>query len=299
MTYLVITDTATKLFKPSRKGKVRDIYDLGDSLVIVATDRLSAFDVVFPDGIPDKGKVLTQISAFWFRKLAHSIPNHLITLDIHEFPEPFRSATEMFAGRSMLVRKTKPLAVECVVRGYLSGSGWQEYKETQSICGIGVPPGLRESDRLPEPIFTPSTKEELGKHDRNVAFHDMVDIVGEQTAAAVRRISLALYREAAMYAATKGIIIADTKFEFGLDENGAIVWIDEALTPDSSRFWPSAAYTPGGPQPSFDKQFVRDYVVSIQWNKQPPAPKLPAHIIATTSQKYREALLLLTGHEVQ
>ncbi len=299
MTRRVITDTATRQFTPSRKGKVRDIYDLGDSLIIVATDRLSAFDVVFPDGIPDKGKVLTQISAFWFERLSHIVPHHLLTLDVRAYPEPYRSAPELFAGRSMLVRKTTPLPVECVVRGYLAGSGWQEYGETQSICGIPVPPGLKESDRLPEPIFTPSTKEEQGKHDRNISFEEAADILGAATASEVQRISLALYREAATYAATRGIIIADTKFEFGRDDAGTLVWIDEALTPDSSRFWPRNTYAPGGAQPSFDKQFVRDYVVSVKWNKQPPAPRLPEEIIATTSAKYRDALFLLTGRTLQ
>ena len=295
----VITDTASRRFTPSRKGKVRDIYDLGDSLLIAATDRLSAFDVVFPDGIPDKGKVLTQISAFWFERLSHIVPHHLLTLGVLAYPEPFRSAPEVFAGRSMLVRKTTPLAVECVVRGYLAGSGWQEYCDRQSVCGIAIPAGLKESDRLSEPIFTPSTKEEQGKHDRNISLQEAADILGETTASEVRRISLALYYEAAEYAATRGIIIADTKFEFGRDEAGNLVWIDEALTPDSSRFWPSEAYRPGGPQPSFDKQFVRDYVVSVKWNKQPPAPRLPENIISTTSQKYRDALALLTGRSVQ
>jgi phosphoribosylaminoimidazole-succinocarboxamide synthase len=295
----VVTDTASRQFTPTRKGKVRDIYDLGDSLLIVATDRLSAFDVVFPDGIPDKGKVLTQISAFWFERLSHIVPHHLLTLDVLAYPEPFRSAPEIFAGRSMLVRKTAPLAVECVVRGYLSGSGWREYCDTKSICGIKIPAGLKESDRLPEAIFTPSTKEEQGKHDRNISFQAAADILGETAAAEVQRISLALYHEAAEYAATRGIIIADTKFEFGCDEAGNLIWIDEALTPDSSRFWPNEAYKPGGPQPSFDKQFVRDYVVSVKWNKQPPAPRLPENIITTTSQKYRDALVLLTGRSLQ
>ena len=295
----VITDTAAGRIAPTRKGKVRDIYDLGDSLLIAATDRLSAFDVVFPDGIPDKGKVLTQISAFWFDRLSYIVPHHILTLDVHAFPEPFRSTPEIFAGRSMLVRKTRPLAVECVVRGYLSGSGWLEYRETESICGIRIPPGLRESDRLPEAIFTPSTKEEQGKHDRNISFQEAGHIVGKEIAEGIRSISLALYAEAADYAKTRGIVIADTKFEFGLDGAGNLVWIDEALTPDSSRFWPSKTYKPGGPQPSFDKQFVRDYVISVNWNRQPPAPRLPADIIATTSQKYREALLLLTGRPVQ
>lgn len=299
MNQTVITQTASGHFSPSKRGKVRDIYDLGDSLLIVATDRLSAFDVVFPDGIPDKGKVLTQLSAFWFNKLSHSVPHHLLSVDVRKFPEPFRSAPEIFAGRSMLVRKTKPLAVECVVRGYLSGSGWLDYKQKQSICGVGIVPDLQESDRLPEPIFTPSTKEEVGTHDRNISFKEMVDIVGEEMGSTVRDLSLAIYRHASEYAETRGIIIADTKFEFGIDDQGRIIWIDEALTPDSSRFWPRDRYAPGGPQPSFDKQFVRDYVVSIGWNKQPPAPRLPEDVVAVTSRKYREALTLLTGQAVR
>jgi phosphoribosylaminoimidazole-succinocarboxamide synthase len=278
---------------------VRDIYDLGESLLIVATDRLSAFDVVFPDGIPDKGKVLTQLSAFWFKRLSHIVPHHLVTTDWQQFPEPFRSAPEIFAGRSMLVRKTKPLAVECVVRGYLSGSGWQDYKDTQAICGVRIVSGLKESDRLPEPIFTPSTKEEVGTHDRNISFEEMVESVGEEIGKALRHLSLTIYKTAAEYAATRGIIIADTKFEFGIDDQSRIIWIDEALTPDSSRFWPRDRYAPGGPQLSFDKQFVRDYVVSVGWNKQPPAPRLPNDVVTVTSQKYREALMLLTGQDVK
>ncbi|MDH3252288.1 MAG: phosphoribosylaminoimidazolesuccinocarboxamide synthase [Ignavibacteria bacterium] len=295
----VITQTSSGSLSPTRRGKVRDIYDLGESLLIVATDRLSAFDVVLPDGIPNKGKVLTQISTFWFQKLTHIVPNHILSVEVKDFPEPFRSMPEVFAGRSMLVRNTRPLTVECVVRGYLSGSGWKEYQKTQSVCGITLPAGLRESDRLPEPIFTPSTKAEQGLHDENISFEQMLVTVGEREGSALRSLSLSLYKEGAAYAATKGIIIADTKFEFGVDQEGAIIWIDEALTPDSSRFWPMDKYVPGGAQPSFDKQFVRDYLLSIQWNKKPPAPALPPEIIATTSKKYEEALTLLTGHGVE
>ena len=298
MSSLVVTSTRSATNTPTRSGKVRDLYDLGDSLLIVATDRLSAFDVVLPDGIPNKGKVLTQISAFWFEKLASVVPNHVITTDVNRFPEPFRSDPAVFAGRSMLVRKTRPLPVECVVRGYLSGSGWSEYRKSGAICGIRLQEGLRESDRLPEPLFTPTTKAEQG-HDENITFEQVVDIVGPAVAGRIRSLTIEIYTRGAEFARTKGIIIADTKFEFGLDENGAVVWIDEALTPDSSRFWPLDSYRPGGPQPSFDKQFVRDYLLEVKWNKTPPAPTLPGHVIATTTQKYEEALLRLTGRGVQ
>lgn len=295
----VITQTASDRFIPTKMGKVRDLYDLGETLLLVATDRISAFDVILPDGIPNKGKVLTQISAFWFNKLSHIVPHHIISTDIAEFPEPFRSAPEIFAGRSMLVKKTRPIEVECVVRGYLSGSGWNEYKKTRSVCGIPLPEGLRESDKLSEPIFTPTTKAPLGTHDENMSFDEVGNTLGIEMATKLRDLTIALYSQGAEYAATKGIIIADTKFEFGRDENGTLVWIDEALTPDSSRFWPVDRYAPGGPQPSFDKQFVRDYLLSINWNKQPPAPSLPAEVIQTTSRKYEEALRLLTGRDVQ
>jgi phosphoribosylaminoimidazole-succinocarboxamide synthase len=294
-----VTQTATSRFSPSKQGKVRDLYDLGNVLLIVATDRLSAFDIVLPDGIPNKGKVLTQISAFWFRKLAHIVPHHIVSVDVKDFPEPFKSAPEVFGGRSMLVKKAKPLAVECVVRGYISGSGWNDYKRTQAICGIKLPPGLREADKLPEPIFTPSTKAPIGVHDENISYEDVVNILGADLASRVRDLSISIYTQGADYAATKGIIIADTKFEFGLDDDGNLLWIDEALTPDSSRFWPKEGYMPGGPQPSFDKQFVRDYLLSIHWDKTPPGPHLPEDIIRTTSAKYEEALRLLTGLNVQ
>lgn len=283
---------------PAKQGKVRDIYDLGDRLLIVATDRLSAFDVVMNEGIPNKGKVLTQISVFWFRTLEHVVPNHVLTTACADFPEPFRSRPGVFAGRSMLVRKTTPLPVECIVRGYLSGSGWNEYRRTGSVCGNVLPAGLRESDRLPEPIFTPTTKAEIGDHDENITFEEMSRLVGVDRARQLRDTSLRIYNEGAAYARTRGIIIADTKFEFGEDESGRIIWIDEALTPDSSRFWPLASYTPGGPQPSFDKQFVRDYLLTLNWDKRPPGPPLPADVIATTAKKYEEALELLTGAAV-
>lgn len=294
----VVTSTRSATRTPTRSGKVRDLYDLGDSLLIVATDRISAFDVVLPDGIPNKGKVLTQISSFWFEKLSSVVPNHVITTDVRAFPEPFRSDPAVFAGRSMLVRKTRPLPVECVVRGYLSGSGWNEYKKAKAICGISLPEGLRESDKLPEPVFTPTTKAEQG-HDENITFDEVVGIVGPHVAEQIRALTIDIYTRGAEFARTKGIIIADTKFEFGLDEQGAVVWIDEALTPDSSRFWPLDSYAPGGPQPSFDKQFVRDYLLEVKWNKTPPAPALPGHVVATTTQKYEEALLRLTGRGVR
>jgi phosphoribosylaminoimidazole-succinocarboxamide synthase len=295
----VITSTASKDSTPTKQGKVRDLYDLGDRLLIVATDRISAFDVILPDGIPNKGKVLTQISTFWFNRLEHVVANHIITTDVREFPEPFRSAPEIFGGRSMLVKKAKPLPVECIVRGYISGSGWNEYRKSQSICGIPLPTGLRESDRLPAPIFTPSTKAEQGVHDENISFEEVVKILGQPLASRIRELTLKLYTEGAGYAAGKGIIIADTKFEFGTDERGAVVWIDEAMTPDSSRFWPMDRYTPGGAQPSYDKQYVRDYLLSLNWDKKPPAPALPGDVITTTASKYAEALKRLTGKEVE
>ena len=295
----VYTTTALPGLTPSKQGKVRDMYDLGNALLIVATDRLSAFDVILPDGIPNKGKVLTQISAFWFRRLATVVENHLVSSAIADFPQQFRDHAEVFAGRSMLVRKTRPLPVECVVRGYLSGSGWQAYRETSQICGISLPPGLRESDKLPDPVFTPTTKAEIGTHDENITFDEVIRLVGAETARRLRELSLTLYTQGAAYAVSKGIIIADTKFEFGLDDKDRIVWIDEALTPDSSRFWPVDRYAPGGAQPSYDKQFVRDFLLSIRWDKKPPAPRLPEEIIRTTSRKYEESLLLLAGQTLE
>jgi phosphoribosylaminoimidazole-succinocarboxamide synthase len=291
----VITTTARGNFHPTKQGKVRDLYDLGGSMLIVATDRLSAFDVVLPDGIPNKGKVLTQISGFWFDRLRAIVPNHVISMDAKDFPEPFRSAGDIFAGRSMLVRKTEPLPVECVVRGYISGSGWAEYKTQGSICGIKLPGGMAESQQFPHPIFTPTTKAEQGVHDESISFDEVAALVGKDMAVRLRDLSIELYRRGAEYAATCGIIIADTKFEFGLDDRGSLLWIDEAMTPDSSRFWPMDQYAPGGPQPSFDKQFVRDYLLSIRWDKKPPAPQLPEEIINTTAKKYEEALTRLTG----
>ena len=274
------------------RGKVRDIYELGDQLLIVATDRLSAFDVVLPTPIPDKGRVLTQLSLYWFEKLASLVPNHVISAS--NFTGALAPYADALKGRAMLVRRTEPVPIECVVRGYISGSGWKDYQKTGSICGIALPSGLRESDRLPEPIFTPSTKATTG-HDENISFDETVVRIGRPLAEKLRDTSLAIYKSAAEFASARGIIIADTKFEFGLvgDE---LIWIDEALTPDSSRFWPGSLYMPGKPQPSFDKQYVRDYLEKISWNKQPPAPALPPDVVAATTDKYREAYQRVTGH---
>ncbi len=276
-----------------KKGKVRDMYDLGDYLLMVASDRISAFDVIMPDPIPDKGKILTQISLFWFEQMADLVANHLIAHEVKDFPEACHPHAEVLEGRSMLVKKVDVLPIECVVRGYLSGSGWKSYQQSGDVCGIQLPPGLKESDQLPAPIFTPSTKEELGKHDINISFDEMVDRVGLRLAEQARDLSLAIYRQGVDLAKRKGIIIADTKFEFGLlDDN--LILIDEVLTPDSSRFWPEASYRPGGSQPSFDKQFVRDYLISIDFNKKPPGPHFPEEVITGTRAKYLEALKLLT-----
>lgn len=290
----VIRETHFAGITPVARGKVRDIYDLGDRLLIVATDRLSAFDVVMPTPIPDKGRVLTQLSLFWFHLLQDVIPNHVLSAT--EFPAAFDRFSDDLAGRTMLVRKTKPLPVECVARGYLSGSGWKEYRETGRVCGIALPTGLQESDKLPEPIFTPATKATSG-HDENISFERMAGILGQGIAERVRAVTLTIYRRAAAYAEPRGILLADTKFEFG-QLDGDLMWIDEALTPDSSRFWPAAQYNPGGPQPSFDKQFVRDYLERIRWPKTPPGPELPADVVAGTRAKYREAYRILVGHDL-
>jgi phosphoribosylaminoimidazole-succinocarboxamide synthase len=290
----VVRETQFADVSPAARGKVRDIFDLGDKLLIVATDRLSAFDVVLPTPIPDKGRVLTQLSLFWFELLRNVIPNHLLSAT--EFPSPFDRYRDDLAGRSMLVRKAQPLPIECVVRGYVSGSGWKDYRATGKICGIALPAGLKESDRLPEPIFTPATKAVTG-HDENITFEQAVSLVGEKVAERVRTVSLEIYRRATEHAEPRGILLADTKFEFGL-LNNELIWIDEALTPDSSRFWPAAQYRPDGPQPSFDKQFVRDYLEGIRWPKIPPGPELPADVVAATRAKYREAYRILTGHEL-
>jgi phosphoribosylaminoimidazole-succinocarboxamide synthase len=290
----VLRETNFAGLTPSARGKVRDMYDLGDQLLIVATDRLSAFDVILPTPIPDKGRVLTQLSLFWFDLLKDVIPNHV--LSAREFPAPFDAHREELAGRSMLVRKTQPLPVECVVRGYISGSGWKDYVATGRICGIQLPGGLRESEQLPAPIFTPSTKAAAG-HDENISFAHMSRAIGEELAARVRAVSLELYRRAAAYAEPRGILLADTKFEFGLVV-GELIWIDEALTPDSSRFWPASQYRPGGPQPSYDKQFVRDYLEKVHWPKTPPGPELPEEVVSATRKKYLEAFRILTEHEL-
>ncbi|MGE5313613.1 MAG: phosphoribosylaminoimidazolesuccinocarboxamide synthase [Acidobacteriota bacterium] len=281
-----------------KQGKVRDMYDLGEALLIVATDRLSAFDVVMPQGIPDKGKVLTQISAWWFEQTKHIIPNHVLSTNVDEFPEVCRPHADTLRGRSMVVRKSKPLSVECIVRGYLSGSGWAEYREKGSVCGITLPPGLKESDRLPEPIFTPSTKAELGVHDENISFAQMAEREGEALSRKVRDAAIAIYTYASACAEAKGIIIADTKMEFGMvgDE---LILIDEVLTPDSSRFWPRDSYEPGRSQPSFDKQYVRDYLLSIGFNKRPPGPMMPDEVIEKTADLYRSALRILTGASLE
>ncbi len=280
-----------------RRGKVRDVYELGDRLLIVATDRISAFDYVLGSGIPDKGKVLNQLSAFWFERLAGVVPHHMITIDVDQFPEAARAHADQLQGRAMLVRMTEPVPIECVARGYLSGSGWKEYQQTGSVCGIKLPPGLRESDRLPEPIFTPATKAESG-HDVNISEDDAADLVGRGVVTRLKALTLELYRQGVAHAEPRGIIIADTKFEFGLAGGAGpehLILIDEALTPDSSRFWPWSQYTPGKGQPSFDKQFVRDYLEQINWNKQPPVPSLPDDVVLRTREKYLEAFRLLTG----
>lgn len=290
----VVRETQFAGIAPLARGKVRDIYDLGDHLLIVATDRLSAFDVVMPTPIPDKGRVLTQLSLFWFDLLKEVIPNHVVSAT--DFPLPFSQYRDELAGRSMVVRKTQPLPIECVARGYISGSGWKEYKASGKICGIPLPSGLIESDKLPEPIFTPATKAASG-HDENISFQKSCDIVGKELATKAREVTLELYCRASAYAQPQGILLADTKFEFGL-LNDELIWIDEALTPDSSRFWPAAQYRPGGAQPSFDKQFVRDYLESLQWPKTPPGPELPPDVVAATRAKYREAYRILTEHEL-
>ena len=282
---------------PRHQGKVRDIYDLGDRLLLVATDRISAFDVVMTDPIPDKGRILTQISAFWFRLLSDIVPHHLLSLDVGDFPPSCQAHREVLAGRSMLVRKTRPLPVECIVRGYLAGSGWADYRKTGAVCGIPLPAGLKESDRLPEPIFTPSTKAALGTHDQNITFTEAAAAIGSDLATQVREVSLNLYRRASAWAEPRGIILADTKFEFGLVD-GDLLLIDEVLTPDSSRFWPQDDYAPGRAQKSYDKQYLRDYLESLGWNKQPPPPPLPPEVVANTRTKYLEALKSLTGEDL-
>jgi phosphoribosylaminoimidazole-succinocarboxamide synthase len=281
-----------------RRGKVRDLYEVGDYLVMVATDRISAFDYVLGSGIPDKGRVLTQLSAFWFERTRHIVDNHLVTVDASNFPPATRAHAAVLQGRAMLVRPTTQLPIECVARGYLSGSGWKDYKVTGEVCGVALPAGLVESDRLPEPIFTPATKAESG-HDLNISEREAAQIVGADLLARLRRLTLELYTFGVAHAEERGIILADTKFEFGLTDANELLLIDEVMTPDSSRYWPSDSYAPGGPQPSFDKQFVRDYLESIKWNKQPPVPSLPDDVIAKTREKYLDAYRRLTGSELE
>ena len=292
-----LLETRLSGLAPHRQGKVRDIFDLDDSLLMVATDRISAFDYVLGSGIPDKGRVLTQLSAFWFERTASIVPNHLLTTEIRDYPAELRQFTDVLAGRSMLVRKTNPVPIECVARGYLSGSGWKEYQASGSVCGVALPAGLRESDRLPAPIFTPATKATSG-HDVNVSEADAAQLVGEPLVRRLRELTLELYAVGAAHAESCGIILADTKFEFGLTDTSEIILIDEVLTPDSSRYWPRDQYAPGGPQPSFDKQYVRDYLEQIRWNKQPPVPSLPDDVVVRTREKYVEAYRRLTRKEL-
>jgi phosphoribosylaminoimidazole-succinocarboxamide synthase len=289
----VLLDIDLPGIKPFKKGKVRNVFDLGDSLLLVASDRISAFDSVMPNGIPDKGAVLTQISLFWFDFTKKILKNHIIEADVNKYPEALQPFKEMLAKRSVIGQKAELIPVECVVRGYLYGSGWKDYQKTQSICGIKLPAGLKESAKLPEPIFTPTTKAEQG-HDLNITFKEVVDLAGQETARTLRDKTLALYKACADFADKKGIIIADTKFEFGYF-NGEIIIIDEMLTPDSSRFWPKDRYKAGQSQPSYDKQFVRDYLESIKWDKEPPAPALPPEVVEKTREKYLEAFYKLTG----
>jgi len=289
-----VIETKIEALNLIKRGKVRDIYDLGDYLLMVATDRISAFDVVMPNPIPDKGKILTQISLFWFEIMRAVLPNHVISANVDDYPEICRPYSEILHGRSMLVKKAEPLPIECIVRGYISGSGWNDYQVSGSVCGIKLPEGLNESDKLPEPVFTPSTKADSGLHDVNIDFEKTVEKIGKPLAEKVRKISLEIYNKGADLAYKKGIIIADTKFEFGLLNNDLIL-IDEILTPDSSRFWPQPSYQPGGAQKSFDKQYLRDYLLSINWNKKPPAPSLPQYVITNTRNKYLEAYHQLTN----
>jgi phosphoribosylaminoimidazole-succinocarboxamide synthase len=290
----IVLETDLAGLTPPKRGKVRDIYDLGDSLLIVATDRISAFDVVLPNAIPEKGRVLTRISEYWFSKTADIVRNHLIASEVKDFPAVCRQHAAVLEGRSMLVKKARSLPIECIVRGYLTGSGLKEYRTTGAVSGIKLPAGLTEASRLPEPIFTPSTKAEAGEHDMNIDFGTVVNLVGKDVAEKVRDTTLAIYRRACEIAEPKGIIIADTKLEFGIFDND-IMLIDEVLTPDSSRFWPKQGYTVGVAQKSFDKQFVRDYLLALKWDQRPPAPKLPDDVVARTSEKYLEVLSLLTA----
>lgn len=294
MTSRVVSATEFKTLKLKGRGKVRDIYDLDDKLLIVASDRISAFDVVMPNPIPDKGRVLTQLSKFWFELTKDIVPNHVISTDAIDYPKDCRPYRETLEGRSMLVMKTEVLPIECVVRGYLSGSGWEEYQKTGVVCGVPLPKGLVESSKLSEPIFTPATKAEIGLHDENITFERTENIIGKDLALKVKSIAIAIYEKARDFAEKKGILIADTKMEFGM-MGGELILIDELLTPDSSRFWPKDEYQPGGPQKSYDKQFLRDYLLAIKWNKTPPAPSLPEEVIQKTREKYLEAYRRLVG----
>ena len=293
----VLLDTKLDGLSLVRRGKVRDVYAAGDQLIMVATDRISAFDYVLGSGIPDKGRVLNQLSAFWFGRTGHIVKNHLLSTNVDEYPESARAFTAQLEGRSSLVRRTNPIQVECVARGYISGSGWKDYKATGEVCGIALPKGLRESDRLPEVLFTPATKAESG-HDENISEAAAAKVVGADLLARLKKLTLELYAHGVAHAESKGIILADTKFEFGLTDQGELILIDEMMTPDSSRYWPKDTYNPGGPQPSFDKQYVRDYLESIKWNKQPPVPSLPDDVVQNTRAKYMDAFRRLTGREV-
>jgi phosphoribosylaminoimidazole-succinocarboxamide synthase len=289
-----INETDFEELKLLKRGKVRDVYDLGEHLLMVATDRISAFDVVMPNPVPDKGIILTQISLFWFDIMQPLIQNHVVAKDVKQYPEICQSYSDALQGRSMLVKKAQPLPIECIVRGYISGSGWKEYTDSGSICGIALPEGLKESQQLPEPIFTPSTKAEQGEHDINIDFNAAANLIGEAKAQKIRDLSVAIYKKGADLASQKGIIIADTKFEFG-SVGDDIILIDEILTPDSSRFWPKESYSPGGPQKSYDKQYLRDYLNTLDWNKKAPGPALPDDVIENTRQKYLDALIQLSG----
>ena len=293
-----LSDTQLQGLSLVRRGKVRDVYAVDDRLILVATDRISAFDYVLGSAIPDKGRVLNQLSAFWFARTTQIVPNHMISTSVSEYPAAAQAYAAQLAGRSMLSRRTTPLPVECVARGYLSGSGWKDYRATGTVCGIALPQGMRESERLPEPVFTPATKADSG-HDQNITEEAAAAVVGPELLARLKALTLELYRHGVAHAESKGLILADTKFEFGVTDAGELLLIDELMTPDSSRYWPMDHYAPGGPQPSFDKQYVRDYLESIEWNKQPPVPALPAEVIAGTRDKYLDAYRRLTGHELE
>ncbi len=280
-----------------RRGKVRDVYAIDEALILVATDRISAFDYVLGSGIPDKGRVLNQLSAFWFARTGYLVPNHMLSIDVSTYPAAAQADRVQLEGRSMLSRRTTPLPVECVARGYLSGSGWKDYQATGEVCGIKLPAGMRESDRLPEILFTPATKADSG-HDENISEEDAAKVVGAELLARLKKLTLELYAHGVAHAESKGIILADTKFEFGLTDDGELLLIDEMMTPDSSRYWPKDLYAPGGPQPSFDKQYVRDYLESIKWNKQPPVPSLPVEVVEGTRNKYLDAYRRLTGKDL-